>query len=138
MKKSDLKTLIKPLVKECIHEVLLEEGLLSTIVTEVAQGMQGGLIVESRTPRSPPPSRGDERMQRINKETRRQMSSHRQGLMDAIGRDAYNGVDLFEDTQPIREHKTGRGQPDLGHPEDAGVDISALVGNAAQVWKAIK
>ena len=27
MKKSDLKQLIKPLVKECIHEVLLEEGL---------------------------------------------------------------------------------------------------------------
>ena len=25
MKKSDLKQLIKPLVKECIHEVLLEE-----------------------------------------------------------------------------------------------------------------
>ena len=38
MKKSELKTLIKPLVKECIHEVLLEEGLLSNVVAEVAKG----------------------------------------------------------------------------------------------------
>ena len=31
MKKADLKKVIKPLVKECIQEVLLEEGLLSNI-----------------------------------------------------------------------------------------------------------
>ena len=37
MKKADLKQLIKPLVKECIHEVLLEEGLLSNVVAEVAK-----------------------------------------------------------------------------------------------------
>ena len=50
MKKSDLKQLIKPLVKECIHEVLLEEGLLSNVVSEVAKGLQTqSLVVESRT-----------------------------------------------------------------------------------------
>ena len=48
MKKSDLKQLIKPIVKECIHEVLLEEGLLSNVVAEVAKGMQGNLVVETR------------------------------------------------------------------------------------------
>ena len=47
MKKSDLKQLIKPLVKECIHEVLIEEGLLSNVVAEVAKGMQGNLVVEA-------------------------------------------------------------------------------------------
>ena len=48
MKKSDLKQLIKPLVKECIHEVLLEEGLLSNVVAEVAKGMQGNLMTETQ------------------------------------------------------------------------------------------
>ena len=36
------------MVKECIHEVLLEEGLLSNVVAEVAQGLQGNLVVDSR------------------------------------------------------------------------------------------
>ena len=48
MKKNDLKKLIKPLVKECIHEVLLEEGLLSSVVSEVAKGLQGNLVVEGQ------------------------------------------------------------------------------------------
>ena len=48
MKKADLKKAIKPLVKECIHEVLLEEGLLSNIVSEVAIGMQGNVIKEAK------------------------------------------------------------------------------------------
>ena len=54
MKKNDLKQLIKPLVKECIHEVLIEEGLLSNVVAEVAKGLQGNLVVET-TQKSPKP-----------------------------------------------------------------------------------
>ena len=53
MKKSDLKQLIKPLVKECIHEVLLEEGLLSNVVSEVAKGLQGNLVVETKQKQKP-------------------------------------------------------------------------------------
>ena len=50
MKKADLKKLIKPLVKECIHEVLIEEGVLSNVVSEVARGMQtqGNVVVENK------------------------------------------------------------------------------------------
>ena len=39
MKRSELKKLIKPLVKECVQETILNDGLLSNIVSEVAQGM---------------------------------------------------------------------------------------------------
>ena len=39
MKRADLRRLIKPMVKECVRETLLEEGLLSNIVSEVAQGL---------------------------------------------------------------------------------------------------
>ena len=45
MKKNDLKQLIKPLVKECMHEVLLEEGLLSNVVAEVAKGLRAKVIL---------------------------------------------------------------------------------------------
>jgi len=51
MKKSDLKRLIKPIVKECINEILLQkEGVLASVVSEVARGLQqgGSPIVENK------------------------------------------------------------------------------------------
>jgi len=31
-----------------------------------------------------------------------------------------------------------KGHVDLGDPGDSGVDISSMVGNASEIWKAIK
>ena len=135
MKKSDLKKLIKPLVKECIHEVLLEEGLLSNIVAEVAQGMQGNLVVET----APKPSTTSHNTERKTKQ--RKLQEQRRKLMDSIGTNSYNGVNLFEDTQPMSSQNNvngAQGSGDLGDPRDAGVDISSLVGTASKVWDAIK
>ena len=44
MKKSELKNIIK----ECVKEVIFEEGVLSGIITEVAQGLQGVTVVQER------------------------------------------------------------------------------------------
>tara|TARA_R110002020_G_scaffold10219_3_gene39411 strand:- start:59 stop:469 length:411 start_codon:yes stop_codon:yes gene_type:complete len=136
MKKNDLKKIIKPLVKECIHEVLLEEGLLSNVVAEVAKGMQGSLMVESQ--QAPVESRKIRSQQ--TEATRAKLRQHRKKLMDSIGADAYNGVDLFEGTTPTRKQQAApaKGSADLGDPSDSGVDISSLIGNASHVWKAIK
>jgi len=136
MKKNDLKKLIKPLVKECIHEVLIEEGLLSNVVAEVAKGMQGNLVMESQaTPHETPQRRNQQAAA-----TRAKLQQHRQKLVDSIGADAYNGVNLFEGTAPLttQEAAPARGNVDLGSPNDAGIDISSLIGNASQIWKAIK
>lgn len=138
MKKKDLKQLIKPLVKECIHEVLLEEGLLSNVVAEVAKGMQGNLVVESKSAPDKRLVNESMTMQRKSNETREKLDTYRKGLLDAIGKDSYNGVDLFEGTAPLNESIPSPGHVDLGSPQDAGVDISSLLGNAPQVWKAMK
>ena len=131
MKKADLKRLIKPVVKECIHEVLLEEGLLSNVVAEVARGMQGNLVVESvQRPQN-------DSIRRQSTNTKKKLAEHRQQLMHSIGRDAYNGVDLFEGSEPISAAPK-KGQTDLGDPRDSGVDISSILGNSSQIWKAIK
>ena len=130
MKKADLKKLIKPIVKECIHEVLLEEGLLSNVVSEVAKGLQPqNMVVESREPRvqSPPPR------------PKTNTTGHRKKLLEAIGRDAYNGVDLFEGTDPAAPHREqSAGTVDLGDPKDSGVDISSIMGGASKMWEAMK
>jgi hypothetical protein len=138
MKKSDLKQLIKPLVKECIHEVLLEEGLLSNVVSEVARGLQGNLVVEAQQRQSSNLIKEDLQMKRKAIDSRVQMKEHRRKLMDAVGKDAYGGIDLFEGTEPIQNREPQQGQTDLGSPRDAGVDISSIFGNASQIWQAMK
>ena len=138
MKKSDLKQLIKPLVKECIHEVLLEEGLLSNVVSEVAKGLQGNLVVEARPPQANVQPREDAQMHRQAQKSREDLKEHRRKLMDAVGSDAYGGVNLFEGTEPLHSNEPKQGQADLGSPKDAGVDISSIFGNASQIWQAMK
>tara|TARA_B100000700_G_C15010909_1_gene840872 strand:- start:1274 stop:1684 length:411 start_codon:yes stop_codon:yes gene_type:complete len=136
MKKSELKQLIKPLVKECIHEVLLEEGLLANIVSEVATGLGGTLMVEAREIPTPPQT-----MSQKASESRTRISEHRAKLMNAMNKDAYNGVNLFEGTEPFNNYEAAapkKGSVDLGHPGDSGVDISSLVGGASKIWKAMK
>jgi len=132
MKKSDLKQIIKPLVKECIYEVLIEEGLLSNVVAEVVKGVQGNIIVETQQPTQSASTK--QQMQESN----RKMKEHKQSLMKTIGENAYNGVNLFEGTDALANTQETQGQADLGSPRDAGVDISSLVSNSSAIWQALK
>ena len=139
MKKNDLKQLIKPLVKECIHEVLLEEGLLSNVVAEVAKGMQGNVIAEA-APRRRQQS-ADPDIGRKSTESRQRLKEHRARLMESVNAGAYNGVNLFEGTEAMSGYEAGEpkaGSVDLGNPNDSGVDISSLMGDASKIWKAMK
>ena len=128
MKKTDLKKLIKPLVKECIHEVLLEEGLLSNVVSEVTKGLSSAPVITEQAKKpvqTEPPKKRD-------------FSKNRKKLMDAIGGDAYNGVDLFEGTTPAPAQKEQSvGGVDMGDPEDAGVDISSILGQSSKIWESM-
>ena len=143
MKKNDLKKLIKPLVKECINEVLIEEGLLSNVVAEVAKGMQQSVIVESAPLTKQKDFDADLRMRRKAADTTKKLQEHRAKMMESVGKDAYNGVNLFEGTDALTSYETApkekkQGSVDLGDPRDSGVDISSLVGNSSAIWQAIK
>jgi hypothetical protein len=143
MKKNQLKQLIKPIVKECIQEVLIEEGLLTEVVSQVTAGLAKQPIVENK-----PKKRNDSlfnedlQMQRKSREANKKLQEHRKKLLDSIGGDAYNGVDLFEGTEPMRESAapgaTNRPSVLGDDPTDAGVDISSIMGNAGKIWQALK
>ena len=48
--KVELKDILKPLIKVCIKEVILEEGVLSNIIKETINGMKdANILVEQRT-----------------------------------------------------------------------------------------
>jgi len=142
--KSELKQLIKPLIKECIHEALIEEGLLSNVVSEVVKGMGTAPITE-RAPIQQQKQQADFQAEMRAKTTadRAKLQEHRRKLMDSIGSDAYNGINVFEGTEPLSRHQAvdntqAKGAVDLGDPGDSGVDISSLMGGASRMWDAMK
>jgi len=145
MKRSELKNIIKPLVKECITESLLEEGLLSNVISEVMKGMSP-VIMESATSAPTPPT---ESISEVQKDTMREAhkgrlkeaKQNRKKLLDAIGKDSYGGVDLFEGTAPAPAQRSPESQASspLGGmaPDDPGVDISGILGVGGHKWKAL-
>ncbi len=78
MKKSEFKKIIK----ECIKEVFLEEGVLSTIIQEVYSGLNGTQIVERSQPRPPQPPAS--------------MDATKKKLLEEIGMSSMNNVNVFD------------------------------------------
>ena len=121
MKKSELKNIIKPLVKECINEVLLQEGILSSVIAEVVSGLNANVIRESA------PLQDSET---IAREQRVKLDETRKKMLDAIGRDSYKGVNVFEGTTPAPAETSSKGDPMANiDPRDPGVDIANVFGS---------
>ena len=133
MSKNDLKKILKPLIKECIKEVIFEEGVLSTVISEVMKGTSGSQqIIETKQPKQT--RRNFENRERKLKEVK----ARKRKLLDSIGKDAYNGVDLFEGTTPAPAPRTNQGQGPLDDvaPNDPGVDISGLFSShSSKIWQ---
>ena len=131
MNKDQLKKTLRPMIKECIKEVIFEEGILSSIISEVVKGTAQPLV-ESRQPTYQQPQIDYEARERAAKERRKQM-------LDSIGRDSYNGVDLFEGTQPLQERRSTTPSPhgskplDGVAPNDPGVNLAGL-GVDPRLW----
>ena len=129
------KDAFKALIKESIRETLIEEGILSTIISEVLKSInQQPQIVESHTFR--------EEETRLPKQERETLAETKRKMLDVIGKDAYNGVNLFEGTQPISKAGTpGDGNEARGPlsdvaPDDSGVDISSFMGGQ-RLWREV-
>ena len=135
MKKSEFKKIIKPIVSECIKESLMEDGLISGIIAEVVKGMATTAPAAKMIEATPDPV--SERMKRnaFDKKQTKQLQEHRSKLMSAVGKGAYNGVNLFEGTAPLAGATPKPGAPPAPQgpltgvaPGDSGVDISNLFG----------
>ena len=135
MKKSQLKRVIKPIVEECISEVLLEKGLLSNIISEVVKGIQP---LQQSPIQQRPVMQENKLMQQQRQELQEQkyemMKEQKRKLLDAAG----FGVDVFSGTEPIEE----AADPSNGQagalsgvaPSDPGVDIAGIMAVAKHDW----
>lgn len=130
MKKSELKNIIK----ECVKEVIFEEGVLSGIITEVV----GGLGVT--------PTLTEANVQSSSNNSSPSRQKIREALMGSTIENNYEAAKqkfqdptLFEGTSPIPA--SDRHNPMSGiAPHDRGVDISSIpgFGNWGTVAKNLK
>ena len=136
MNKNELKKVLKPLIKECIKEVMFEDGTLSTVISEVVKGLGTQTITESRLSTQ---SNKNVNAQEHQRKKAQKLQENRKRMLDAIGRDSYNGVNVFEGTTPApAESQSKHGALSGMDPKDPGVDISSLVDpSRASAWKKI-
>tara|TARA_R100000152_G_C6675156_1_gene110467 strand:- start:199 stop:606 length:408 start_codon:yes stop_codon:yes gene_type:complete len=131
MKKKEFKEMIK----ESVKEVLVDEGVLKSVISEVVKAVghpQQSLATEKTFTEQASLEASEKQKQKLA-ETRKKM-------LEAIGKDSFGGVDLFEGTTPIR--KAGNPSAPSGPssalegvaPDDEGVDISGFL-DGAKIWK---
>jgi len=137
MKKQELQKILKPLIKQCIKEVIFEEGVLSNLIKEVAVGIGSQqTIVEAKTPE---PERDFSRQRvELQEEARQSMSAKKRKLEESLG-GGFAGI--FENVEPIKRpgspgQKTSNGPLSNYSPDDPGVDISGIMAIAGgNNWK---
>lgn len=118
MKASELKQAIKPLIKECLKEILVEEGFTKMLSEAAASQPIATQQIKQATKQSIQENVAQ-------KQALREMQQERKKVLDSIGK---GGFDAFAGTEPLREDKEIKGA-------DPGVDINSLMGNNKQVWK---
>jgi hypothetical protein len=122
MKASEFKKLIKPLVMQSVREVLLQEGVLSSIVSEVARGL-GKPILENKQ------SHDDLRLKEERLEKQRQQRIKKLNESNKFG-------DVFSGTKEISDNNSN-GPLSGVSSADSGVDITDIEKIASGRWKAL-
>ena len=140
MKKTELKNIIK----ECVKEVLFEEGVLSNLVAEVAFGItKAQNTITENSKKEKDRSRKDALRAKEQEDEirRRKLLETKRKMIDAMGNPKMENV--FEGTEPLRDSgtpgNTSPQSPLAGRdPTDAGIDISGLFSLAGAKWNALK
>lgn len=121
MKASEFKKILKPLVIQSVKEVLLQEGVLSNIIAEVAKGL-GNPVVEQK-------QRNEDLI--LEEKLERQKQERIRKLNES---NKFGGV--FSGTREITENSS-QGPLSDQRPEDKGVDIADIEKLANGKWKTL-
>jgi len=132
MKKSEFKQMIK----ESVKEVLVEEGVLKNVIAEVVKA-----VGQPSQPAVPQQTFSEQASLELMEKRKQKINETKKKMLDAIGKDSFKGVDVFEGTTPIKKGgspSAPTGAPSSAlegvDPHDAGVDISSLMGST-EAWK---
>ena len=120
MKTNELKKVLKPLIKQCIKEAIFEDGVLSGIISEVVKGVNVAPVIKEE--KTKPMFDLQERKESKNK----MLEEQRKKILDSIGKDSFNGVNVFEGVEPAQSESNSHSPLANVAPGDSGVDISEI------------
>ena len=132
MNKSELKNLIKPIIEECIRDILLKEGMLSTIISEVMIGVSRQQPVVENNIQTTTSNQKSAKSAKLN-----ELHENKKKLLNEIGKDAFGGVNIFEGTTPVPAQGNKYGAMKDVDPSDPGVNIDGLSNVMGNTWKAL-
>ena len=138
MKSDKLRKVLKPLIKECIKEIIFEEGVLSSIIRE-AQGSPVKEIIKEEKKKNT-----FSKFMKEDKQESKQIVEARDKMRKAIAGKIGADFDPFEGTKPLSESQAS-GNPSQSpmsgiDSNDKGVDLSNIpgMGNWAAINKRLK
>ena len=140
----------KNLIKESIKEVLVEEGLLTEVITTVIQettkastNLSEKVASTNVVTKNAP---NENLFKEMASKNLKKLDEMRSKMSDSIGKSSYSnlynleGIDLFEGTTPLSkggspgDNLAGQGPLSGVEPDDAGVSIDSLLGNK-KIWQ---
>ncbi len=126
MKKDEFIKLVKPLIKECIKEVIFEDGTLSKIIAEVVKGTKP-LIKESSQTISVKPSQQTNSEHKNKLETYKQELKQERNIVQEQLTKQMGGFDPFNGTKPLEAQSAPGNQSTTGITEgDPGMNMSDI------------
>ena len=134
MKKNELKKMLKPLIKECIKECIFEDGVLSGIITEVAQGLSNKKVVVEGLTVQGKQNTGPSKLELAQREA--EMEAYRQERIKRLNESAgFGNMDLFNGVEAIPPETKSGANPLSGFaPNDSWVDITGIMNLANNNW----
>tara|TARA_B100000085_G_scaffold193893_1_gene177794 strand:+ start:13829 stop:14251 length:423 start_codon:yes stop_codon:yes gene_type:complete len=134
MKKSELKSIIK----ECVKEVLFEEGVLSNLVAEVAAGITKAQVLMTETTKREENKKIEKQKSELAEKERAKILESKRKMLDAIGNTKMTNI--FEGTEALPAQAQGHAAASpLANkdPRDAGIDITGLLAVAGTKWNTL-
>ena len=138
MKSDKLRKVLKPLIKECIKEIIFEEGVLSSIIREARGSPIKEVIKEEKKKNT------FSKFMKEDKQESKQVVEARDKMRKAIAGKIGADFDPFEGTKPLSESQAS-GNPSQSpmsgiDSNDKGVDLSNIpgMGNWAAINKRLK
>ena len=117
MKKSEMKSMMKPLIKECLQEMIFEEGFLSVLIKEVLNA-QGKEETSAQKPQRSLRERANP-IQTFREPAAPKTNNFAKMLTNAAGNTKYGNV--FEGITPApNPNNSGGGEG------DSGIDLALL------------